>query len=103
MKHVAILVLVIVLPVLLAATPMPTDQVFDGCVRIPSVGDPADISPLVKTLLEGGHRVGGPTSSTGIPLARRVVFEGCDRIAGPTSSTGIPILTAFSPPRTGVL
>lgn len=91
MKRVTILGLVVALPLLLAATPMPADQVFEGCVKIPEVSISTELPDVVETILDGGDRIAGPTGSTGIPNEAGSVYEGCDRIAGPTSSTGIPI------------
>lgn len=91
MKRVTILGLVVALPLLLAAPPMPADQVFEGCVRIPEVSISTELPDFVETILDGGDRIAGPTGSTGIPIEAGSVYEGCDRIAGPTSSTGIPI------------
>lgn len=96
MKHVVFVGVVVVLPVLLVATPAPADHVFEGCVGIPGPTGPTGTSFDAGIVLGDGDRIAGPTSSTGIPLDARTVFEGCDRIFGPTSSTGIPILPAFS-------
>lgn len=96
MKRGTVLGLVVALPLLFAATPMPSDQVFEGCDRIPDVSISTGIPDYVETILEGGDRIAGPTSSTGIVIEAGSVFEGCDRIGGSTSSTGIPILSVLS-------
>lgn len=92
MNRVTLLGLVVALPLLLAATPLPADQVFEGCVGIPAVSVSTGFPDSVETILDGGDRIAGPTRLTGIPIEPGNVFEGCDRIAGPSSSTGIPIL-----------
>lgn len=96
MNRVTVLGLVVALPLLFAATPMPADDVFEGCIRIPDVSVSTGLPDYVETILEGGDRIAGPTSSTGVPIEAGSVFEGCDRVAGPTSSTGIPILSAVT-------
>ena len=101
MNRWVILGVVVALPVMLAVTSLPASPVFDGCIRFPELGDSSESEIVAKTILVGGDRVGGPTSSTGIPIDTRTVFVGCDRIAGPTSSTGMPILPALSALPTG--
>lgn len=96
MKRVTILGLVAALPLLLAGTPMPVDDVFEGCNRIPDVSVSTGIPDYVESILAGEDRIVGPTSSTGIPIEVGSVFEGCDRIGGSTSSTGIPILSVLT-------
>lgn len=68
MKRVTILGLLIALPLLIAATPMPADNVFEGCIRTPDVSISTGIPDTVETILKGGNRITGPTSSPGIPI-----------------------------------
>jgi hypothetical protein len=96
MNRVTVLGLVVALPILLAATPMPADGVFEGCEKIPNVSVSTGIPDYVQSILGGEDRIAGPTSSTGIPLEAWRVFEGCDRIGGSTTSTGIPILSVLT-------